>query len=170
MAELEARRLLYILGVRERTERRCASSCSMIPSHSCSCSSASAASKSMNEVKAVMLAWRRHVVCRNYPEAEKDAAERFNRPPSSANSPRATSRWSATRTFGANSGPSETITSRSTSPRSRGSEVRRHFRAAHQHCSTRPRRCSATNSYGPWSRSFVAPSSCSRPADRSIAG
>src|SRR6266566_4062491 len=76
LAELEARRLLYILGVRERTDKMVRElvlddAAPFVPLMM---------RKRGKEIdyaaKAVMLGGRRYIVCRNHQEAEKDAADR----------------------------------------------------------------------------------------------
>jgi Transposase DDE domain len=76
MAELEARRLLYILGVRERTDKLVrelvlGDAAPFIP-----LVINKRGRQTDYEAKAVMLAGRRYIVCRNRQEAEKDAADR----------------------------------------------------------------------------------------------
>src|SRR5208282_5198390 len=76
MAELEARRLLYILGVRERTDKLvrelvladCAPFVPLVINKR--------GKDTDYEAKTVKLAGRRYIVCRNHQEAEKDAADR----------------------------------------------------------------------------------------------
>jgi hypothetical protein len=75
LAELEARRLLYILGG-ERTDKLCESSCSMIRRHSWPLTMKERGKEADYEAKTVMLARRHYIVCRNHAEAEKDAADR----------------------------------------------------------------------------------------------
>ena len=76
LAELEARRLLYILGVRERSDKLVRElvlddAGPLLPLMM------SKRAKQVNyEAKAVLLAGRRYIVCRNHQEAEKDAADR----------------------------------------------------------------------------------------------
>ncbi len=76
LAELEARRLLYILGVRERTDKLVRDlvlddAAPFVPLVM------SKRGKPVDyEAKAVTLAGRRYIVCRNHQEAEKDAADR----------------------------------------------------------------------------------------------
>ena len=76
MAELEARKLLYILGVRERTDKLVrelvlADAAPFVPL------TMKKRGKEIDyEAKTVTLAGRRYIVCRNHQEAEKDAAER----------------------------------------------------------------------------------------------
>ena len=76
LAELEARRLLYILGVRERSDKLVRElvlddGAPFMPL------TMKKRGKEMDyEAKTVMLAGRRYIVCRNHREAEKDAADR----------------------------------------------------------------------------------------------
>ena len=76
LAELEARRLLYILGVRERTDKLVRGfvlddRTPFVPLV------LSRRGKQVDyEAKAVVLAGRRYIVCRNHQEAAKDAADR----------------------------------------------------------------------------------------------
>src|ERR1700693_2988311 len=76
IAELEARGLLYILGVRERTDKLVRELVlddpgAFVPM------AITKRGKSVNyEAKAGALAGRRYIVCRNHQEAEKDAADR----------------------------------------------------------------------------------------------
>src|SRR5262245_56930900 len=76
MAELEARKLLYILGVRERTDKLVrelvlADAAPFVPL------TMKKRGKEIDyEAKTVTLAGRRYIACRNHQEAEKDAAER----------------------------------------------------------------------------------------------
>jgi len=65
LAELEARRLLYILGVREQLVRE------LVP-----LVMTKRGREIDYEAKAVVLASRRYIVCRNLQEAAKDAADR----------------------------------------------------------------------------------------------
>jgi hypothetical protein len=72
MAELEARRLLYILGVRERSDKLVLDDpAPFVPL---------LMKKRSKEIeygaKTVLLAGRRYIVCRNHQEAAKDAADR----------------------------------------------------------------------------------------------
>ena len=76
IAELEARRLLYILGVRERTDKLVRE---LVLDHPAPFVPLviSKRGKSVDyEAKVVELAGRRYIVCRNHQEAEKDAADR----------------------------------------------------------------------------------------------
>jgi Transposase DDE domain len=76
LAELEARKLLYILGVRERTDKLVrklvlADATPFVPL------AMKKRGKEIDyEAKTVLLAGRRYIVCRNHQEAEKDAADR----------------------------------------------------------------------------------------------
>jgi Transposase DDE domain len=75
VAELEARRLLYVLGVRERTDKVVrelvlGDSAPFVPL-------VMTKRREVDyEAKAVMLAGLRYIVCRNHQEAAKDAADR----------------------------------------------------------------------------------------------
>jgi hypothetical protein len=76
VAELEARRLLYILGVRERSDKLVrelvlGDAAPFVP-----LAINKRGKQTDYEAKTVMLAGRRHIVCRNRQEAEKDAADR----------------------------------------------------------------------------------------------
>jgi hypothetical protein len=76
IAELEARRLLYILGVRERTDKLVRELVLDDPGPFVPLA-ITRRGKSVNyEAKAVALAGRRYIVCRNHDEAKKDAADR----------------------------------------------------------------------------------------------
>jgi hypothetical protein len=76
IAELEARRLLYILGVRERTDKLVRE---LVLDHAGPFVPLviTKRGKSVDyEAKTVALAGRRYIVCRNHEEAKKDAADR----------------------------------------------------------------------------------------------
>src|SRR5450756_2112168 len=76
IAELEARGLFYILGVRERTDKLVRELVLDNPTPF-SPLAITKRGKSVNyEAKAVALAGRRYIVCRNHEEAKKDAADR----------------------------------------------------------------------------------------------
>src|SRR5450432_3781651 len=76
IAELEARGLLYILGVRERTDKLVRELVLDDPGPFVPLA-ITKRGKSVNyEAKAVALAGRRYIVCRNHEEAKKDAADR----------------------------------------------------------------------------------------------
>ena len=76
MAELEARRLLYILGVRERTDKLVRELVLDDPAPFVPLAMKKRGKEIDYEAKTVMLAGRRYIVCRNRQEAEKDAADR----------------------------------------------------------------------------------------------
>src|SRR5450759_1055414 len=76
IAELEARGLFYILGVRERTDKLVRELVLDDPDPFVPLA-ITKRGKSVNyEAKAVALAGRRYIVCRNHEEAKKDAADR----------------------------------------------------------------------------------------------
>ena len=76
MAELEARRLLYILGVRERSDKLVRELVLDDPAPFVPLVMKKRNKEIDYEAKTVMLAGRRYIVCRNRQEAEKDAADR----------------------------------------------------------------------------------------------
>jgi transposase len=76
IAELEARRLLYILGVRERTDKLVRELVLDDPGPFVPLVITKRAKSVNYEAKAVELAGRRYIVCRNHEEAKKDAADR----------------------------------------------------------------------------------------------
>src|SRR5947208_3884919 len=76
VAELEARRLLYILGVRERSDKLVRELVLDDPAPFEPFTMKKRGKQADYEAKAVMLAGRRYIVCRNHQEAEKDAADR----------------------------------------------------------------------------------------------
>ena len=76
LAELEARRLLYILGVRERTDKLVRELVLDDPAPFVPLTLKKRGKEANYEAKAVMLAGRRYIVCRNSAEAEKDAVDR----------------------------------------------------------------------------------------------
>jgi hypothetical protein len=76
MAELEARRLLYILGVRERSDKLVRELVLDDPTPFVPFTMSKRGKQADFEAKTVMLAGRRYIVCRNHQEAEKDAADR----------------------------------------------------------------------------------------------
>jgi transposase len=76
IAELEARRLLYILGVRERTDKLVRELVLNDPAPFVPLIISKRGKQVDYEAKAVTLAGRRYIVCRNYQEAQKDAADR----------------------------------------------------------------------------------------------
>jgi Transposase DDE domain len=76
IAELEARRLLYILGVRERTDKLVRELVLDDPAPFVPLAMKKRGKEIDYEAKTVMLAGRRYIVCRNHQEAAKDAADR----------------------------------------------------------------------------------------------
>jgi Transposase DDE domain len=76
LAELEARRLLYILGVRERSDKLVRELVLNDAGPLLPLMMSKRAKQVDYEAKAVPLAGRRYIVCRNHQEAEKDAADR----------------------------------------------------------------------------------------------
>jgi len=74
LAELEARRLLYILGVRERSDKLVRE---LVLDDGAPFIPLTMKKRQIDyEAKTVMLAGRRYIVCRNHQAAEKDAADR----------------------------------------------------------------------------------------------
>src|SRR6202051_120611 len=76
IAELEARGLLYILGVRERTDKLVRELVLDDPGPFVPMAITKRGKGVNYEAKAVALAGRRYIVCRNHEEAKKDAADR----------------------------------------------------------------------------------------------
>jgi hypothetical protein len=76
LAELEARRLLYILGVRERSDKLVRELLLNDGGPFVPLMMSKRGKQVDYEAKAVLLARRRYIVCRNRQEAEKDAADR----------------------------------------------------------------------------------------------
>jgi hypothetical protein len=76
LTELEARRQLYILGVRERSDKLVRELVLDDPAPFVPLAIDKRGKEADYEAKAVMLAGRRYIVCRNHQEAEKDAADR----------------------------------------------------------------------------------------------
>jgi Transposase DDE domain len=76
LAELEARRLLYILGVRERSDKLVRELVLNDAGPLLPLMMSKRAKQVDYEAKAVLLAGRRYIVCRNRQEAEKDATDR----------------------------------------------------------------------------------------------
>jgi hypothetical protein len=76
LAELESRRLLYILGVRERTDKLVRELVLNDPAPFVPLVISKRGKQTDYDAKAVTLAGRRYIVCRNHQEAEKDAADR----------------------------------------------------------------------------------------------
>jgi transposase len=78
LAELEARDLLYILGVRERTDKLVQELVLEDPAPFVPLVMSKRGKPVDYEAKAVTLAGRRYIVCRNHQEAHKDAADRVS--------------------------------------------------------------------------------------------
>jgi hypothetical protein len=76
LAELEVRRLLYILGVRERTDKLVRELVLDDPAPFVPLTLTKRGKEIDYEAKTVKLAGRRYIVCRNHQEAVKDAADR----------------------------------------------------------------------------------------------
>jgi len=76
IAELEARGLLYLLGVRERTDKLVRELVLDDPGPFVPLAITKRGKSVDYEAKAVALAGRRYIVCRNHAEAKKDAADR----------------------------------------------------------------------------------------------
>jgi len=76
VAGLEARRLLYILGVRERSDKLVRELVLEDAAPFVPLAINKRGRQTDYAAKTVMLAGRRYIVCRNHQEAEKDAAER----------------------------------------------------------------------------------------------
>src|SRR6478609_7341673 len=76
VAELEARRLLYILGVRERSDKLVHELVLDHPAPFVPLMMKKRGKEIDYEAKTVMVAGRRYIVCRNRQEAAKDAADR----------------------------------------------------------------------------------------------
>jgi len=76
LAELEARGLFYILGVRERSDKLVREFVLNDPAPFAPLAMKKRGKEIDYEAKTVMLAGRRYIVCRNHQEAEKDAADR----------------------------------------------------------------------------------------------
>ena len=167
LAELEARRLLYILGVRERTDKLVRELVLDDPAPFVPLVMKKRGKEIDYEAKAVTLAGRRYIVCRNHQEAEKDAADR-----TSILAALERQLAKGDKALVGNTGYrrylktiSEEHFAIDPAKVEEEQEVRRHLRAAHQHRSrTRSKPCSATSSFGPWSKPSAPPSTCSRPA------
>src|SRR5438309_5682528 len=76
LAELEARGLFYILGVRERSDKLVRELVLDDPAPFAPLAMKKRGKEIDYEAKTVMLAGRRYIVCRNHQEAAKDAADR----------------------------------------------------------------------------------------------
>ena len=78
VAELEARGLLYLLGVRERTDKLVRELVLEDPAPFVPLVISKRGKPIDYEAKVVTLAGRRYIVCRNHQEAQKDAADRVS--------------------------------------------------------------------------------------------
>jgi len=76
MVELEARRLRYILGVRERTDKLVRELVLEDCAPFLPLTMKKRGKEADYEAKTVMLDGRRYIVCRNHQQAQKDAADR----------------------------------------------------------------------------------------------
>jgi len=76
VAELEARQLLYILGVRERSDKLVRELVLDNPTPFVPLVMTKRGKEVEYEAKTVTVAGRRYIVCRNHAEAAKDAADR----------------------------------------------------------------------------------------------
>jgi len=165
LAELEARRLLYILGVRERSDRLVRKLVLDDTQPLVPLVIDKRGRQVDYEAKAVVLAGRRYIVCRNHQEAEKmKPTVPQSSPRSSASSPKAARRSSATPATAASSRQSAPITSPSTRQRSkRTSASTASSCCAPTPTSIRSKPCCATSSCGPSSRPSELPSTCFKP-------
>ena len=161
MAELEARRLLYILGVRERSDKLVRELVLDDPAPFVPFTMTKRGTQADFAAKTVMLAGRRYIVCRNHQEAEKDAADRAS---IRAGAAARQGRQGAGRQHRLSPLPEDNQRMRSIPIRSR--TIRNS--TASSCCvptpiSTRSKPCSATNNCGLWSKPSEPPSICSRP-------
>ena len=165
IAELEARRLLYILGVRERSDKLVRELVLDDPAPFAPLTLTKRGKDIDYEAKTVTLAGRRYIVCRNHQEAEKDAADR-------ASIVAALERQLAKGDKALSAMPASAVTSRRsarstlrsipTGSKRRGSSMASSC-CAPTPTSIRSRRCFATSSWGWWSRPSAPQSTCSRP-------
>ena len=164
IAELEARKLLYVLGVRERTDKLVRDLVLDDPAPFVPFVLMKPRREVDYEAKAVTLAGRRYVVCRNLDEMAKDAADRAT---IVANLERQLKKGD--KSLVGNKGyrrfPQDPAGRRLRHrPRQGrgGREIRRRVRAADQRrISRRSRRCSYTSSSGPWNEPSGRPKVCS---------
>ena len=165
VAELEARRLLYILGVRERSDKLVRELVLADPAPFVPLAMKKRGKEIDYEAKTVMLAGRRYIVCRNQQEAEKDAADRASIVAALERQLAKGDKALVGNTgFRRSSRRSAMSTSRSIPTKSRrsGSSTASSF-CGPTPISIRSRPCSATSSCGRWSRPFEQPSTCSPP-------
>jgi Transposase DDE domain len=169
VAELETRRLLYILGVRERTDKLVRELVLDDPAPFVPLTLTKRGKEIDYEAKTVTLAGRRHIVCRNHQEAEKDAADR-------ASIVAALQRQLAKgdKALVGNTGFRRYLKTiggeRFTIDPDKIDEEKKLDGVFVAHAPTPTsigsRRCFATSNWGWWSRPSAPPSTCSRP-DRS---
>src|SRR5262245_4552068 len=166
MAELEARRLLYILGVRERSDKLVRELVLDDPAPFVPFTMSKRGKQADFAAKTVMLAGRRYIVCRNHQEAEK-GCRRSRLDPRRAGAAARQGRQGAGRQHRLSPLP-EDNQRRSLRDRSpiRSRTIRNS--TASSCCvptpiSTRSKPCSATNNCGLWSKPSEPPSICSRP-------
>ena len=164
VAELEARRLLYILGVRERSDKLVRDLVLGDAGPFVPLAINKRGKQTDYEAKTVMLAGRRYIVCRNRQEAAKDAADRASILAALERQLAKGDKALVGNTgFAVTSERSAMITSRSIPTRS----LRTTSSTASSCCapiptSIRLRQCSATSSCGRWSRPSAPPSTCCR--------
>ena len=170
IAELEARGLCYILGVRERSDKLVRDLVLADPAPFIPLTIAKRGKEIDYEAKAVMLAGRRYIVCRNREEMKKTPPpEPRSWPRSSVSSRKAIKPLSATRAIGAFSRRQTTTISSSIAPRRRRTQVRRNLRAAHQRRSLAARNHALLQTCGWWSARSEPRKACSPRARFSIA-
>ena len=121
VAALEARKLLYLLGTRERTDRVVRDLVLADPAPCVPLTITKRGHEIDYEAKAVSMGGRRYILCRNHQEADarRELRARPSWPTSNVSWPGATRRWSATPASAASSRPRATATSPSTPPRPR---------------------------------------------------
>jgi hypothetical protein len=166
LAELEARRLFYILGVRERSDKLVRELVLDDPAPFVPLVISKRGKQVDYAAKAVTLAGRRYIVCRNHQEAEKDAADR-------ASILAALERQLAKgdKALVGNTGFRRYLkTIRDEHFAIDPTRSRRRRSSTASSCcaptpsSIRSKPCSATSSCGPWSRPSEPPSTCSQAA------
>src|SRR5271166_6247940 len=162
IAELEARKLLYVLGVRERTDKLVRELVLDDPAPFVPFVLMKPRREVDYEAKAVTLAGRRYVVCRNLDEMKKDAADR-------ATIVAALERQlkKGDKSLVGDTAAFSSIRRARASP-STGRRSRRTKNSTACSCcaptpiSRRSRRCSSTNNSGPWNEPFARRKVCSR--------
>ncbi len=166
VAELEARRLLHILGVRERSDKLVRELVLTDPAPFVPLALSKRGKDVDYEAKTVSLAGRATSSAatirkrRRTPPIAPRPSPRWN-----VSSPRATRRSSATPAFAATSSQQGALCDRSRQDR-RGEEVRRCLRAAHQYRSQPAQGDALLQAW--WSRPSASPSTCPRPGRSSI--